>query len=61
MGCYWRSEFPILIASTPIPSVAFLPKSFKKLLTITAMRIEFLKNGDVSIGIKVVWKVELFV
>ena len=44
--------------STPISSVPFQPKSFKKLQTITVMRIKFLLLGAIAFGMKVVWKVE---
>ena len=59
-GCYWRGEFPILMAGTPIPCVAFQLMSFKKLQTVTIMRIEFLDIRPISDGIKVVSKVGWF-
>ena len=45
------------MASTPIPCVAFQPMSFKKLQTVTIMRIEFLDTRPISDGIKDVSKV----
>ncbi|RVW31503.1 Non-functional pseudokinase ZED1 [Vitis vinifera] len=58
-GCYWEKRISYFMASTPIPCVAFQPMSFKKLQTVTIMRIEFLDTRPISDGIKVVLKSRL--